>query len=606
MVKRWLLRLAIVACVSLVWLRPAGAEAPSHIQVIDSADITLESHDKLTRSSQATLPLHWDIAMPGQQGQAQIRMRFEVPVQAASGPWAALIPRLGNAWHIELNGKLIQENGPLDAYDDGWAAKKPVWVSMPIALLQSSNELVVTLRADRGRHAGMSRLTVGPASELLPLWTRQEWLRIVLPQSGSVLSLMVAVFCLLLWWQQRDPLYAIAAVGELVWGIRLADTWWEASPLPWPMWAMTVVILFGIWSAANYLLVREVWGGRPAGEQTTAMGVIVMGLICFFVALWNLNPLWIVGWTGVSLIFWLVLEARLAWEAWRQPTLPRWLVVTALISCTLAVLRDVYASRANAMLFDESAWSKYTAMTMAISILIIVSIRFKRAREELLDLNRTMHDRITQRELELTTQHQQIQALESERATSEERTRILRDMHDGAGAHLIAAIHQVESGQASSTELLETLRESLDQLRLNIDAMHLPPGDINALVSSLRFRLERRIQAAGLRLIWRADELPLIGHYQSAQLRHVQFIVLEAISNAIQHAHGTHLTVTATADATHVVLELKDDGVGTGNGTGNGLRSMQERAALIGAQLQRLAGEPGTRVVLKLPLRQSV
>lgn len=602
MFKRWLLKLAIVASGLSAWIGATQAQAASQAQFIDSADITLESHDKLTRASQSTLPLHWDIAMPGQQGQAQIRMRFALPVQAASGPWAAVIPRMGNAWRIELNGKLIQENGPLSAYDDGWAAKKPVWVSMPVALLQNSNELVVTLRADRGRRAGMSRLTVGPASELRPLWTHQEWLRILLPQSGSVLSLMVAGFCLLLWWAQRDSLYAIAAVGELVWGLRLADTWWEASLLPWPMWAMTLVILFGIWTATNYLLVREVWGGRPAAEQKAALGTVGLGLVCFFIALWQLNPLWIVGWSGVSLLLWMLLEARLVWEAWRQPTLAKWLVVSTLVSCTLALTRDVYASRASALLYEESAWSKYTAMTMAVSILIIVGSRFNRTRTELLDLNRTMHERITQRELDLTAQHQQIQILERERAAVEERTRILRDMHDGAGSHLIAAIHQVESGQATRAELLETLRESLDQLRLNIDAMHLPPGDINALLSSMRFRLERRIQAAGLKLIWQADELPLVAHFQNPQMRHLQFIVLEAISNAIQHAQGTRLTINATANGTHVTLELRDDGVGLGQGVGNGLRSMHERVALIGAHLEHIDANPGTRVVLKLPL----
>ena len=33
---------------------------------------------------------------------------------------------------------------------------------------------------------------------------------------------------------------------------------------------------------------------------------------------------------------------------------------------------------------------------------------------------------------------------------------------------------------------------------------------------------------------------------------------------------------------------------------------MQERAALIGAQLERLTGEQGTCVVLRIPLQQSV
>ena len=47
-----------------------------------------------------------------------------------------------------------------------------------------------------------------------------------------------------------------------------------------------------------------------------------------------------------------------------------------------------------------------------------------------------------------------------------------------------------------------TLRESLDHLKLSIDAMNLPGGDVNALLASLRYRLQRRIaQAIGAQLI---------------------------------------------------------------------------------------------------------
>ena len=47
-------------------------------------------------------------------------------------------------------------------------------------------------------------------------------------------------------------------------------------------------------------------------------------------------------------------------------------------------------------------------------------------------------------------------------------------------------------------EVAATLRESLDHLKLSIDAMNLPRGDINGLLASLRYRLQRRIAQAGM------------------------------------------------------------------------------------------------------------
>lgn len=629
---RWLAPLVVLALLlSLLWLLTPGQVAPG------PGALLLDHAQRFTppdrKAIEQALPLHWDITAPGQQATAELRLHFDAPATGDSPaqPWSLLIPRLGNAWAIELNGQALASTGRMDLPGDAWAAKRPVWLTLPSVLLQPQNELRIRLRMDTGRRAGLSRLWVGPTVSLLPMRDREEWLRSSLPQAASVLSLVVATLCILLWLQQHDPLYAWAALGELAWALRVADSWWEASPMDWPAWGLFVLGLIWIWSGALYQFIAALqFSPRPRWERNIIILSLLGGPLAYGLS-WALQthggrdemaqhlgplayglgsgqqtPMVLVVWMLGTLLFWAVLNVRLALEVWRKPDLSRALVVMALALSLMAIGRDIYAGRASALHYEESAWAKYAAVTLALSVLVIVSLRFQQARDELLRLNSSISQKLAQREAELTQRHEQVTALERERAAAEERTRILRDMHDGAGAHLIAAIHQVESGQATRDELLQTLRESLDQLRLNIDAMHLPPGDINALLSSLRFRLERRIQAAGLRLVWRADELPLIAHYLGPQLRHVQFILLEVISNAIQHAHGSRLEVTATADTTHVVLELRDDGVGSGPGAGQGLRSMQERATLIGATLERSGGEQGTRVALRLPLQQTV
>ncbi len=277
-------------------------------------------------------------------------------------------------------------------------------------------------------------------------------------------------------------------------------------------------------------------------------------------------------------------------------------MVAALGGCLMALTRDIYAARASAALFEESAWSKYAAVSMAAFVLLIVSMRFERARDDLVQLNLSIGQRIAARELELQIQHERVSALEREQAVASERNRILRDMHDGAGANLIAAIHQIEGGEATRAEVLRTLSESLDQLRLSVDAMHMPDGDINALLANLRFRLDRRIRAAGLQLVWHAAELPSLAHCTSACMRHIQFILMEAISNVMQHAQARTLSVVATATAGCIQIALRDDGVGMDGRAGNGLRTMNERAAFIGAGLTIEAAEPGTIVCLTLPL----
>jgi signal transduction histidine kinase len=579
-----------------------GAWAQPAPLLIESAQVRLLTPPGGEAPRTEPLPLHWDIAAPGRSGVVELRLSFTRPPATTAEPWAAIIPRVGNAWRVELNGERLAEAGQIDAPNDGWAAKRPVWVALPEVLLKPQNELRIVLRADAGRRAGLSRVMVGPTAALRPMWAQQEWMRIAAPQAATVLSLLVAGFCALLWLQQHDPLYAAAAVGEIAWGLRLADTWWEASPLPWPIWGLVVLCFFWIWTGGLYFMIKAVWNNaRPRLEQQGLLLLLATGPVSFGLAWWHQSPVWVVGWILASLAGWLLLTLRLAWDAWKQPDGSRWLVVLATASCVFALARDVYAGRASALHFEESAWGKYAAVTLALAVLAIVSMRFKRARDDLVQVNRSVQARIEARELELHLKHVQLTAMERDKATTEERTRILRDMHDGAGAHLITAIRQVERGDASRTELLQTLQESLDQLRLSVDAIHLPEGDINALLASLRFRLERRIKVAGLSLKWHADELPVLVDFQSAQMRHLQFILLEAISNVIQHAQASQIAVTAVAEGPDIQIELQDDGVGIGSTQGNGRRSMQERAELIHARLSIESTAQGTCLRIKLP-----
>jgi hypothetical protein len=136
--------------------------------------------------------------------------------------------------------------------------------------------------------------------------------------------------------------------------------------------------------------------------------------------------------------------------------------------------------------------------------------------------------------------------------------------------------------------------------------MGLPAGDINALLANLRFRLDRRLRAAGLRLVWRVDALPALPWCGSGCMRHIQYILMEAISNAMQHAEATTLTMAAVNDGGAIVIELSDDGAGLNGEKGNGLRSMHERAALIPATLVLEPAQPGLRVRLRLPVVPSL
>lgn len=211
--------------------------------------------------------------------------------------------------------------------------------------------------------------------------------------------------------------------------------------------------------------------------------------------------------------------------------------------------------------------------------------------------------RVQQKELALQQNHALTVQLMRGQERASERARILRDMHDGVGSHISLAIRQLESGHASHAEVLQTLRDSLDQLKLSIDAMNLPPGDITALLANLRYRLEPRFKAVDIELQWEVDLLPALVRLDDRAMRNLQFMVFEALSNVLQHARASVLRIELRATpGGGAQLRVIDNGCGfePGRVKGRGLSSLHERAALINAGLVVVSGPGHTMVDIVL------
>jgi signal transduction histidine kinase len=64
-------------------------------------------------------------------------------------------------------------------------------------------------------------------------------------------------------------------------------------------------------------------------------------------------------------------------------------------------------------------------------------------------------------------------------------------------------------------------------------------------------------------------------------------IVQEGLTNALKHAQATRADVTVRYAPNHVVLEVRDDGVGaaTSDGLGHGLVGIRERVKIYGGEM---------------------
>jgi two-component system sensor histidine kinase UhpB len=198
-------------------------------------------------------------------------------------------------------------------------------------------------------------------------------------------------------------------------------------------------------------------------------------------------------------------------------------------------------------------------------------------------------------------------------AHESERLRIARELHDEVGQTLTAVLLQLsrleerlpENLSADLSEAQDAARASLEDVRRI--ATDLRPEALRdlGLASALAALGDGFGRRAGLR-VDRKIQTPMPPLSSEAELV-VYRVAQEALTNVARHADSEGVKLTLASDADRLTLTVRDHGRGLRNGVageGGGIRGMQERAGLVGADLRiETPGDgPGTELRLELPL----
>jgi two-component system, NarL family, sensor histidine kinase UhpB len=220
--------------------------------------------------------------------------------------------------------------------------------------------------------------------------------------------------------------------------------------------------------------------------------------------------------------------------------------------------------------------------------------------------NETLTRQVREKERELEANHTLLREQERERALTAERSRIMRDVHDGIGSQLLGLMVQARAGQSKPETMTAGLQAAIDDLYLVVDSLDGIDGSLETALGTFRSRVEPKCAAAGIEIGWHMDHVGSTNALGPASVLQLYRILQEALSNAIRHGRPKHVTFTLRRDAPteRVALTLQDDGAGFDAGapaTGRGLTNMRKRAASIGADLDVTSGGTGTCVKVLLP-----
>jgi len=226
------------------------------------------------------------------------------------------------------------------------------------------------------------------------------------------------------------------------------------------------------------------------------------------------------------------------------------------------------------------------------------------------ELEKQVEERTAELRRETTQRTQAEEALrqrEREKAITDERNRLARELHDsvtqtlyGVTLYSEAAAGHLALGDTDRVaehlkELQDTSQEALAEMRLLIFELRPPILEQLGLVAALQARLQAVEGRAGLRTEFKTN---LEERLPSDVEEGIYRISLEALNNALKHAQARNIKVHLHQDERRATLEIADDGIGfdlvsVRERGGIGLSAMEERAAELGGRLS-VESEPGS------------
>ncbi|WP_199431432.1 sensor histidine kinase [Qaidamihabitans albus] len=209
------------------------------------------------------------------------------------------------------------------------------------------------------------------------------------------------------------------------------------------------------------------------------------------------------------------------------------------------------------------------------------------------------------------TRHAYLREVE-QRAATEERLHIARELHDVLGHNLSlinvqagAALHRIQQDPGQAERALDVIKESsrqtLRELRTTLGVLRQADADGPGLARLDELIEQVRASGLSVRTEVAGERRPLSPDADLTAYRVVQ----EALTNVRRHAGASSATVHIRYGRDEVRVEVDDDGRGAPErpaGAGHGIRGLGERVGALGGELT--AGRHdggGFRVSVRLP-----
>ena len=452
-------------------------------------------------------------------------------------------------------------------------------------------------------------------------WGRLFGVDLVLAAIGVMM--LVALLCLLIHWPADERVRARSLVLLLgAWTLRNLTFLGIDGGLPDPLRLLFHFLVTFVFLAA-FVVFALGWTRRPAWTfRAVAVALLVVTAASAAVGVVSEPLLFRTAFameTAGTLLAGAVVAA-LFLEYWLRGGRHETVEILLFLVCITAVVVDAVDDRWQIAVpfLPDLPLTFYAApmcgLLLALGMCASLAAQSTRARIAIMTVNETLAEKLAEQERELAASHEREKAAVEERALSDERKRIIRDMHDGVGGNVMSLLLKARRQSLGNEELVGALEATVKDLRLIIDSMDSVGDNLAFALGVFRQRTEPGLNSAGAELHWEVDVADEITGFGPRSVLNIYRVLQEACNNAVVHGGAKQIAVSVreAADGKDIVITVEDDGSGFDPGAtthGRGLGNMRRRARELGGELTVESGGDGradgrgTRVTLAFPRR---
>jgi signal transduction histidine kinase len=532
--------------------------------------------------------------------------RAEVELTRSNQPMWLYFPKLRSGGAIFVNGVQIADIREADpTYQVRWFRPHLLFVP-PLSLKEGVNQVAVRF-AIREPLTSFGDLYIGPEQPLREAYDRLMFWENTSTEISSFFCIVSGLLILVFWLRRpQESLAGLFGLSVLFWGLRTLIFRMPVVPMEyWTLWRFFYYLTTSGFIACITIFLLGFSGAGNARLNRFLVAYWLGGSFLFLLIGPPLRIFMDTYWTFAFLPFTLYAIVRLTNFAVRRRT-PAGIAMCFVIAVAFVLALHDYAVQHGMFGLPEFYLLHLVIPAFLMVMAGVLLDRFVDSLRQAESANERLGLRVAAREKELALSYEQLRRLERERAATEERQRIMEDMHDGVGSQLLSALVMVQRGAATRQDMEELLQECLDDMRLVIDSLSPHDPDLLSVLGNFRFRMESRFRTFGLTLRWRNHDMPETVETTPHTGLQIMRIMQEALTNILKHACAGTVDVDVRFAHESIRIVIIDDGVGfipNGKSVGHGLGNMRMRARKIGATVEIASGGSGTAVTLDIPLR---